>query len=141
MKEKILVATTKTIIRFSEVDSMGVVWHGNYIKYLEDGREAFGDKYGLDYLTVYKNNYFTPLVNINCNYKQILRYGDTAIIKTKYIDCNAAKLKFEYEIFRGSDNELVTTAESVQVYVNLKGELILTLPPFIVEWKRKMGLI
>jgi len=141
LKEKILIATTKTSIRFSEVDSMGVVWHGNYIKYLEDGREAFGNKYGLDYLTVYKNNYFTPLVNINCNYKQILRYGDTAIIETKYIDCNAAKLKFEYKIFRGSDNELVTTAESIQVFVNLKGELILTLPPFILEWKRKMGLI
>ena len=29
----------KIDIRFSEVDSMGVVWHGSFVKYLEDGRE------------------------------------------------------------------------------------------------------
>jgi len=44
MKHNNLSIKTETIIRFSEVDSMGVVWHGNYIKYFEDGREAFGNK-------------------------------------------------------------------------------------------------
>ena len=29
-------------VRFSEVDAMGVVWHGNYLKYFEDGREKLG---------------------------------------------------------------------------------------------------
>ena len=29
------------IVRFSEVDSMRIVWHGNYLKYFEDGRESF----------------------------------------------------------------------------------------------------
>lgn len=37
-------------IRFSEVDSMNVVWHGSYPLYFEDAREAFGRKYGLGYL-------------------------------------------------------------------------------------------
>ena len=31
-------------VRFSETDPLGIVWHGNYIKYFEDGREAFGRK-------------------------------------------------------------------------------------------------
>ena len=37
-------------IRFSEVDSMNVVWHGSYPLYFEDAREAFGRKYGLSFL-------------------------------------------------------------------------------------------
>ena len=36
-------------VRFSEVDMMNVVWHGAYPLYLEDAREAFGEKYGLSY--------------------------------------------------------------------------------------------
>ncbi len=34
-------------VRFSEVDSLKMVWHGSYVKYMEDGREAFGREFGL----------------------------------------------------------------------------------------------
>lgn len=33
---------TSLRVRFSEVDSMQIVWHGEYVRYFEDGREAFG---------------------------------------------------------------------------------------------------
>ena len=42
-------------IRFSEIDSMGVVWHGSYTLYFEDAREAFGQKYGLGYMTFFES--------------------------------------------------------------------------------------
>ena len=44
-------------VRFSETDPLGIVWHGNYIKYFEDGREAFGRKYGISYLNVEREGY------------------------------------------------------------------------------------
>ena len=37
-------------VRFSETDNLGVVWHGNYVKYFEDGREAFGREHNISYL-------------------------------------------------------------------------------------------
>ena len=37
-------------VRFNEADPLGIVWHGHYIRYFEDGREDFGKKYGLAYL-------------------------------------------------------------------------------------------
>ena len=40
-------------IRFSEVDALRMVWHGNYVQYMEDAREAFGRKYGLEYMHIY----------------------------------------------------------------------------------------
>ena len=42
-------ASKEFAVRFSEVDSMNVVWHGSYPLYFEDAREAFGKKYGLEY--------------------------------------------------------------------------------------------
>ena len=48
--KKVLKDRTEVKVRFGEVDSMGIVWHGNYVKYIEEGRESFGRKYGISYL-------------------------------------------------------------------------------------------
>ena len=40
-----LTESKQILIRFSEVDSMSIVWHGSYVQYFEDAREAFGRKY------------------------------------------------------------------------------------------------
>ena len=131
----------EVIVRFGEVDSMQIVWHGNYLKYFEDGRESFGAKYNLGYLDVYKHNVMIPIVKISCDYKKPLEYGDTAIIETTFIDSEAAKILFEYKIFRKSDDELVATGNSMQVFLTPERELLLTSPSFFVEWKKKWGLL
>ena len=131
----------EVIVRFGEVDSMRIVWHGNYLKYFEDGRESFGAKYNLGYLDVYKHNVMIPIVKISCDYKKPLEYGDTAIIETTFIDSEAAKILFEYKIFRKSDDELVATGNSMQVFLTPERELLLTAPSFFVEWKKKWGLL
>ncbi|MCX6250646.1 MAG: acyl-CoA thioesterase [Bacteroidetes bacterium] len=128
-------------VRFGEVDSMRIVWHGNYLKYFEDGRESFGIKYNLGYLDVYKYEIMIPIVKITCDYKKPLVYGDEAIIETRYVNTDAAKIQFEYRIFRKSDNEVVATGTSVQVFLTPQGELLLTSPEFYIGWKKKWGII
>ena len=61
----ILSATKMLEVRFSEVDSMNIVWHGSYALYFEDAREAFGQKYGLGYLDIFGNGYYAPLVDLS----------------------------------------------------------------------------
>ena len=140
MKKVILSEKAEITPRFSEVDSLGIVWHGNYLKYFEDGREAFGAKYNLGYLDVFNNGFVTPLVKINCDFKKILKYGDKATIKVTYIDTEAAKITFKYLILKQGTDEVIATGESVQVFLNGKGDLHLTIPPFFAEWKKKWGI-
>ena len=64
MDEIRLINSCKVKVRFSEVDSMAVVWHGNYVKYLEDGREAFGLQFGVGYNEIFDNGYMTPVVKM-----------------------------------------------------------------------------
>ncbi len=132
-----LVNRTEVSVRFNEVDSLGIVWHGHYIKFFEDGREAFGKAYELGYLDVYKAGFATPLVNINVDFKKTVKYGDSVIIETTYINTAASKLVFHYKIFRTSDNELVATGESIQVFVTLDYQLYITIPDFLKAWKKK----
>ena len=120
---------------------MGIVWHGNYVKYIEEGRESFGRKYGISYLDIYAQELMVPIVNINIDFKKTVKYGDTILIETEYLDQDAAKIQFKYKLYRKSDNELVATAESTQVFINTNHEMILYTPQFIIDWKRKMGLL
>lgn len=136
-----LINKTDIYVRFSEVDSMAVVWHGNYVKYLEDGREAFGRQYGLGYNDVFAAGYMTPIVKMELNYVKTTSYGEELTIESKLIPTDAAKVVFEYRIFRKSDNALVLKAQTVQVFMDLEGNMELTNPEFYLEWKRKNGLI
>jgi acyl-CoA thioester hydrolase len=139
--QKKLVHATEVSVKFSEVDSLGIVWHGHYVRYFEDGREAFGKAYGIDYLTVYNNQYVTPIVKIDCNYKQVLRYGDNIIVETEYIPCDAARLNFNYRLLNAATKEVVVTGSTVQVFLNRDSFVLqLTNPAFFEEWKKKYSL-
>lgn len=127
-------------VRFNETDPLGIVWHGNYITYFEDGREAFGRKHGISYLDVFDSGYSTPIVKSSCKHKLSLRYGDVARIETVYLDTPAAKIAFRYTIY-DANNEVACTGETVQVFLDKKGELQLSNPPFYEQWKRKAGLL
>ncbi len=140
MSGKPLAATTKITIRFSETDPLGIVWHGNYVKYFEDGREEFGRKYGFDYLDAYKEGLITPIVKMDLSFKKPLAYNEKAHIETTFIDSEAAKIQFEYKIFNSTSKELVTTGSTMQVFLNRNRDLILTTPPSFLEWKWKWGL-
>ena len=127
-------------VRFNECDPLGIVWHGHYIKYFEDGREAFGRKHGISYLEVAESGYATPIVKSKCSHKLSLRYGDVARVETEFLDTPAAKIIFRFTIYDGN-NEIACTGETIQVFVDGKGDLQLNNPPFYEEWKRKVGLI
>jgi acyl-CoA thioester hydrolase len=137
---KKLVDVTEIKVRFGEVDSMSIVWHGNYVKYLEEGRESFGQHFGISYLEIYSHGIMAPVVNMNIDYKKQVQYGDSVVVETEYIDTEAAKIQFKYRLFRKSDGELVATARTTQVFITLEREMLLYPPPFAVDWKKRMGL-
>lgn len=141
MKKKTLISETLYNIRFSDVDSMGIVWHGNYIRYFEDGREDFGRKYGLTYLDFYHKGIFIPIVRMTCDYKKPLLYGDIARITTKFVNCESAKISYEYVIYNSVNNEIAATGSSIQVFLDINRELLLSVPAFFLDWKRENGLI
>lgn len=127
-------------VRFNETDPLGIVWHGIYITYFEDGREAFGREHGISYLDVQGQGFTTPIVKSICEHKLSLRYGDVARIETTIVDSPAAKMIFRYVIY-DTKNEVACTGETVQVFLDNNNELMLTNPPFYEEWKKKVGLL
>lgn len=139
---KVLLERTEIAVRFNEADPLGIVWHGHYIRYFEDGREAFGNSHGLSYLDFYRQGFIVPVVKVDCDYKRSLRYGDKVIIESRFIASNAAKIVFHYSLFNAKTGELVAKGSSMQVFLDKEtSTLQLTNPPFFEEWKKKHSLI
>ena len=139
--QKILKASKCFDIRFSEVDSMKVVWHGSYPLYFEDAREEFGRKYKLEYLRIADFGYFAPLVDLQFHYHKPLLYGMHPRIDIIYRLTEAAKIVFDYEIYDNDSGELMATGRSIQVFMDMDYQLVWSNPDFYQEWKRMWNLI
>jgi acyl-CoA thioester hydrolase len=127
-------------VRFSEVDSMGVVWHGAYPLYFEDAREVFGEKYGLTYMGYFDHGYFAPIVELTFHYKKPIRYGMRPRVDIIYRPSEAAKVVFDYEIHDTADESLIATGHSVQVVMDRDYKLVLYSPDFFMEWRKRWGV-
>ena len=135
MKE--LKTTVPLKIRFSEVDSMNIVWHGSYVMYFEDAREEFGKKYGIAYLDIFGNGYYAPLVDLSFKYKSPITYDMKPEITITDKPTDAAKIVFDYEITNTENGEVLATGHSVQVFMDLNYQLVWVNPDFYEEWKKK----
>jgi acyl-CoA thioester hydrolase len=132
----------EVLVRFNEADPLGIVWHGHYIRYFEDGRESFGKKYGIGYMEFYNHGYIVPIVHVTCDYKRSLKFGDKVVVETIFVPCEAAKMKFNYQLFKLGTDQLVATGTSVQVFLDRNNSILqLSNPPFYEEWKKKHGLM
>ncbi len=122
---------------------MGLVWHGHFIRFFEDAREAFGEAFGMGYMDVYrKGGLAIPVVDIDCQYKTPVTYEDSVTVEVALIENVGAKIQHNYRVYRDSDGALAATGTSTQVFMDPhNGELCLTVPEFYLEWKREQGLI
>ena len=137
MSDRELAVTIPFGIRFREVDSMNIVWHGSYPLYFEDAREAFGKKYDLGYMRMFKMGVYAPLVDLRFQYRKAMTYEMNPEIKITYRPTDAAKIIFDYEIRDRKDGSLLATGYSVQVFLDENYNLLLFNPPFYEEWKKK----
>lgn len=141
MSMKKLTAKKRLEIRFSEVDSMNVVWHGSYPLYFEDAREEFGKKYGLGYMTICSSGYYAPLVELSFKYKKPLVYEMRPVIVITYIPTESAKIVFEYEIIDEKDGSVYATGRSVQVFMDKNYQLVWENPEFYRNWKNEWEVL
>lgn len=139
MEKRVLSATKEIEVRFSEVDSMGIVWHGSYAKFFEDAREEFGRKYNLGYLRIFGEGFYAPLVKLDFNYKKPLVYGDRLTVEVEYIPTEAAKICFDYRVYTGEGKlrSLMATGSSMQVFLDKNYQLVWGNPEFYEAWKQE----
>ncbi len=125
--------TTEVRVRFQECDGLQIVWHGHYVSYLEDGRDAFGRAFEFGYLDVRREGYVVPLVHVSLDYRKPARFGQVLTVTTRLHPEQAARITFTYQI-DDAEGTTLATGRTVQAFTDLEGILVLTRPQFYVEF-------
>jgi acyl-CoA thioester hydrolase len=111
-----LVSTKEIEVRYAETDQMGVVYHANYLIWMEVGRTTLIQDLGFNYAEMEKDGIISPVMDIQISYKKPLRYGEKATVKTWIDEYDGLRVSYGYEILT-MDGELAVTAVSKHVCV------------------------
>ena len=83
---------TKTILP-QHTDHAGVMWHGSYFNFLEEGRIDALNKVGITYSTLSKKGYEIPVISAQIKYKISFTHGEKLLLKSQFNIVNKIKLK------------------------------------------------
>ena len=126
-------------VRYGETDQMGYVYHGNYAQYLEMGRIEWLRKLGVSYKKMEEDGIMLPVLSLNINFKKSAYYDDVINVKTQLLKMPSARIEFEYEI-KNEKGEIITNANTVLVFVNMKTKKPIRCPNYILDKLQKYSL-
>lgn len=124
-----LAVSCEVRVRFQEVDALGMVWHGHYLTYCEEGRNAFGRARGFAYRDLLANGYVAPLVHVELDYLKPARFDQRLRVTTRLHATAGARIDFTY-VIADEHGEPLARARSVQAFTDLQGNLVLVRPAF-----------
>jgi len=119
-------------VRYAETDQMGVVHHGNYADYLEIARLDWLDVLGISYKSMEKEGIMLPVYELHFKFIKSALFDDELKIVTKLVKTPSVKIEFNYEIYN-QEGELLTTANTVLVFMDSQTRRPIRCPEFIVD--------
>ena len=114
----VLHVDTEVLVPFFDVDSMLVVWHGHYVKYLEVARCALLDHLGHNYQQMKASGYAWPVIDLQLRYVRGAVFGQRLNVRASLVEWEN-RLKINYLITDAQTGERLTRASSVQVAVEM----------------------
>ena len=101
---------------------MRIVHHSNYIRWMEEARMDMMEQVGFGYDKMEELEIISPVLSVNCEYKSMVRFGDTVVIHAKVVRYNGVKLKMVYEMTDKKTGELRAVAESSHCFLTMAGK-------------------
>ena len=123
-------------VRYGETDQMGYVYHGNYAQYLEMGRIEWLRKLGISYKKMEEEGIMLPVLSLAINFKKSAYYDDVINVKTQLQKMPSASIEFDY-ILTNQNREIITTANVVLVFINMKTKKPMRCPEYILDQLHK----
>ncbi len=103
-------------VRYAETDRMGVVYHANYLVWMEVGRTDFLAELGFPYSRLEQEGVLFPTSDCSLRIVQPTRYEERLVVRTSLAKLNSRRVVFNYEIAR--DHQVVVTGTTVHICVD-----------------------
>jgi acyl-CoA thioester hydrolase len=104
-------------VAFHDVDAMAVVWHGHYLKYLENARWALMERIGYGFEAMVASGYAWPIIECHVRYIRAARFGDRLVVRASLVEWES-RLAVNYLVRDARNGERVARARTIQVAVS-----------------------
>ena len=130
-------AETEIDVQFFDLDPMHIVWHGNYVRYLEIARCALLDSINYNYVQMQDSGYMWPVIDLNLRYIGSAVFGQRIKVRAELVEWES-RLKVDYVITDAASGKRLTRASTTQVAVDIAtGEMCFGSPAILFE---KLGV-
>ncbi len=124
-------------VQFYDLDPMEIVWHGNYVKYLEAARCALLDTIAYNYPQMQASGYSWPIIDLHLRYAHPATFGQRIKVSAAIIEWEN-RLRIEYVICDSASGQRLTRGTTTQVAVDIAtGEMCFASPPVLFQ---KLGI-
>jgi acyl-CoA thioester hydrolase len=104
-------------VRYAETDQMGVVYHANYLVWMEMGRVELCRELGVRYRDMEEQDgVLLTVAEASCRYLSPARYDDEILVRTSVARVSTRLLGFAYEIRERSSERLLVTGSTTHVF-------------------------
>jgi len=124
----VLHVDTEVLVPFFDIDTMHVVWHGHYVKYLEVARCALLDHIGHNYTQMLDAGYAWPVIDMQLRYVRGATFGQRINVRANLVEWEN-RLKVNYLITDLATGERLTRAVTVQVAVEIASKEMQLVSP------------
>lgn len=121
-------------VRYEETDTMKVVYYGKYFTWMEVGRVALFRDIGISYREWEDRGLNIPVVQAHADYRYSARFDDEILVRTKVSSVGRTSIRFENEIYKLPEMQLLCSGHTVHALVDRKGKTI----PFPLEAKSRI---
>jgi acyl-CoA thioester hydrolase len=130
---------TKIRVIYADTDAMGVVYHTNYIKWFELGRNEFMRQLGVPYTELGKLGLNLPLIKVSCDYLKFAMYDQLLIIETKFDYIKRASIRFNSRIWDENKENVLVEGYTIHACTNNEGK-IRRIPNLLLELINKYNI-
>lgn len=95
-------------VPFHDVDAMGVVWHGNYFRYLEVAREQLLKQFDYGYRQMQASGYVWPIVDTRLKYISSVTFEQKIDVHA-WVEEVENRLRIGYRIVDAETGKRTTT--------------------------------
>ena len=129
----------KTVLP-QHTDHAGVMWHGSYLNFLEEGRIDALNKVGTSYSKLSESGFEIPVISAAIKYKISFFHGERCLLKSKFQRKNKLRLNCK-TIFLKSNGDLGAEAIIELVVIRRKNESMKLVRELPLEIKNKLLLL
>jgi len=108
---------TRLRVRYAETDQMGVVYHANYLIWMEVGRVEYWRASGLRYRDMEREDGILLVVaEVHCRYLSAAVYDEEVIVRTSVAEASPRMIRFEYELLAADDGRKLASGYTKHVF-------------------------